>query len=317
VRRTHPRQFITALLGAALLIAALVPAASAAPPRWELSVKQLVTGGVSDGSAQGFEIKITNKGPSNISSLYLFDNVADAPVYVDDSEKSGCPEAGQDFYCSFGAVNKGVSFTVRVAYEVRNIANNQYPITFEINTTGVVGGDNNSHGDSLVSAQIVSVLPTTEGDKAGKWTLTDNDTLKNSQAISASNKQATKLDLLDEHIPASVADGTAVSFNCPKAQCKAKPFGEWSSVSVNFGTPAPSPFTITITVAKSELPNNPDLSKLVVFHVLDNGKVETISAECGTAAVPATGCRSSVYDADGNLVITVKTWYNGGYKGAF
>ena len=44
---------------------ALVPAASAAPPKWELDVTQLVTNanGVSDGSAQGFDIKIDEQGP--------------------------------------------------------------------------------------------------------------------------------------------------------------------------------------------------------------------------------------------------------------
>jgi hypothetical protein len=318
MKRMHPRRYVTALLAAGLLVGAMVPAVSAAPPRWDLAVTQLVKGGVSDGSTQGFDIKITNKGPSNISSLYLFAQGGEEPVYID-SPRSGCSAVGDPFFCTFGAVTKGQSFTVRVAFNVTGDANDEYKIGFEINTTGIVDGDNNSHGDSLVSNQVVAVIPGTDGDKAGKWTLDANDNLKNSQAISASNKQATKLNGLQQYVPASVSDGVGVSFNCPKAQCKAKPFGQWSSVSVNFGTPAATPFEITITVAASELPNNPNLSKLVVYHVLDNGNVETISELCGAGAVPAKGCRVPTYatDGSGNLEILIKTWYNGGYKGAF
>ena len=67
VKRTHPRQFITALLSAGLLLAAMVPATSAAPPRWSITSTQLTPGGVSAGGTQGFKVTITNKGPSNIS----------------------------------------------------------------------------------------------------------------------------------------------------------------------------------------------------------------------------------------------------------
>jgi hypothetical protein len=314
MKRMYPRRYVTAILAAGLLAAAVVPTVTAAPPRWDLAVTQLVTGGVSDGDTQGFDIKITNKGPSNISQLYLFDHSdTNNPVYVS-SPRAGCSAAGAPFFCSFGALNKGQSFTVRVAYDVPASANT---ISFEINTTGVVDGGNNSHGDSLVSVQTVDVIPASDGNRAGKWTLVNGDTLKNSQAVSSSNKQATKLDLLGQFVPASVADGAGISFNCPKAQCKAKPFGEWSSVSVNGGTTFASPFKITITVAKSALPTNPNLDKLVVYHVLDNGNVESISALCGSGAVPAVGCRTPAYDADGNLVITIYTYKNGGYKGAF
>ena len=113
---------------------------------------------MSDGSTQGFDITITNKGPSNISSLYLFDNVDATPVYVN-SSRAGCPTEGQQFSCSFGALTKGQSITVRVAYDVSGDANGEYKIDFEINTTGVVAGGNNSHGDALVSKQIVKVIP--------------------------------------------------------------------------------------------------------------------------------------------------------------
>lgn len=316
MKRSKRLHVLASLLAVGLLLAALVPSTTAAPPKWALAVTQLVSGGVSDGSTQGFDITITNKGPSNISSLYLFDNVSDTPVYVS-SPRPGCPPAGADFTCSFGALTKGQSFTVRVAYDAHGDANAQYKIDFEINTTGVVLGGNNSHGDALVSKQVVPVIPDSDGNRAGKWTLVNGDSLKNSQAVSSTNKQATRLGLLSPFVPASVADGPGVSFNCPKQQCKAKPFGEWSSVSVAGGSTFEAPFEVTITVAKGAYPNNPNLGKLVVYHVLDNGKVESISQPCGAGAPPAAGCRTPVIDASGNLVITILTYRNGGYKGAF
>jgi hypothetical protein len=317
VKRTHSRTLISGVLAAGLLLAALVPGASAAPPRWTLEVVQLAPDGVSEGGAQAFDITMTNRGPSNISSLYLFDNVSDTPVYVS-SPRAGCPGVGQDFYCSFGALRARDSFTVRVAYAVPFATVDGNQITFEINTTGIVAGDNNSHGDALVETETVTILPG-GGDQAGKWTLTNGDSLANGKALGTANRQSTALDGLAQHVPAFIADGSGVSFDCPKRDCKAKPFGEWSKVNVNFGQTFETAFKVTITVARSEVPKNPNLSKLVVYHALDNGKIEAIVDGCG-AEPPASdgpGCRTASFDADGNLVIEILTYRNGGYKGAF
>jgi hypothetical protein len=317
LNRKHLSRAGSALIGVTLLLSALAPAATAAPPKWELGVVQLVTTGVSDGSAQGFDITITNRGPSNISALYLFDDVSDTPVYVS-SPRAGCPTAGSQFYCSFGALTKGDSFTVRVAYTVPFATTAGDSVTFEINTTGVVGGANNSHGDSKTSTQTVLIIPASDSDRAGKWTLDSSDSLKNSQAISATNKQATSLDLLGRYLPASIEDGPTVSFTCPKSQCKSKPFGEWSKVSVSGGEVFTTAFKVTITVARSSVPANSAPAKLVVYHVLDDGSVDTISRVCGAAA-PVAGdpeCRSASFDSAGNLVIEVYVYKNGGFRGA-
>ena len=56
-----------------------------------------------------------------------------------------------------------------------------------------------------------------------------------------------------------------------------------------------------------------------MYHVLDDGTVETISKPCD-GHVPTGGepeCRTARITSSGNLVIKVYTYKNGGYKGAF
>jgi hypothetical protein len=58
---------------------------------------------------------------------------------------------------------------------------------------------------------------------------------------------------------------------------------------------------------------------VVVYHVLDDGTVETISKPCRgeRPTGDAPECRAVRLSAAGNLVIKVFTYKNGGYKGAF
>ena len=117
----------------------------------------------------------------------------------------------------------------------------------------------------------------------------------------------------------TVQDGAKVEFRCPKAQCPAETFGEWSRVNVDFGATFRRAFEVRITVAKAALPKDLKKADVVVYHVLDDGTVETIKRACGGSA-PDPGdpeCRMVDRDADGNLVIRVYTYRNGGYKGAF
>ena len=238
----------SAMIGATLLLSALVPAATAAPPKWSMTVTQLVPGGVSAGSEQGFDIVITNTGSSNISSLYLFDTVGDNTVYVTDS-RGLCNPAGGPLYCNFGALRSKESVTARVAYAFPT-SKGDGNITFEINTTGVVLGGNNSHGDALLRSQTVLLLAG-DSDKAGRWVTTPGYNVANNQVLGGTNPQATKVSGLGQYIPVTVEDGSSVSFSCPKSVCKTKQFGQWSKVNVNFGATFASPFLVTITIAKS------------------------------------------------------------------
>jgi uncharacterized repeat protein (TIGR01451 family) len=309
-------KLLAGLMTVGLLVTALAPSAIAAPPRWAMTVTQLVSGGVTAGSAQGFDIVISNRGPSNISSLYLVDSVPDGTVYLD-SSRAGCDPAGSELFCTFGALNAGASISVRVAYLVP-FASSGGNVTFEINSTGIVPGKNNSHGDALDVSQSVTVLPAGTGDKAGQWVITPGYTLANNQAVSNANPQATRVAGIGQYIPVSLEDGSGVSFQCPKSSCKDRLFGQWSRVSVAGGASFGTAFEVTITVAESALPGGTNPDKVVVYHVLDDGTIQKISTACTTT--PPTGsapeCRSASFDGAGNLVISVWVYRNGGFKGA-
>ena len=317
----------------ASLAAALVgPSVSAAPPvGWSITSTNLSPDGVSDGDVAGFQVVVKNTGPSNISSLYLLAGankdatslITDAPKYLEAHDANGpvsCT-AANGVICSFGAVGPGRVITVTVAYQLL-FSNGTNTIYFALNTTGVVSGGNNSHGDVISSLQSVTMLdPELAGDAAGKWTLVDNDSLAN-LPVGGLNTQQTKLGGLASLIGAFVQDGSIVSINCPKSTCKAKPFGQTSTVHVAGGQVQDKPFQVTITIAKSQLPNGLNLNNVVVFHTLDNNTTQVIgdaaNERCTTAptTIAGDGCIRPTLDASGNLVIDVWVIKNGGFRGA-
>src|SRR5689334_18823640 len=207
----------------ASLAAALVgPSAIAAPPAgWSITSTNLSPDGVSDGDIAGFQVVVKNTGPSNISSLYLLAGQnKDATILIKDPTKyieahnadgSNVPCApANGVICSFGAVGPGRVITVTVAYTV-NFAYGGSTIYFGLNTTGVVTGGNNSHGDVTSSPQTVSILPVElTADSAGKWTIPTDNTLANAP-ISGTNVQQTKLGGLASYIGTFVQDGATVT----------------------------------------------------------------------------------------------------------
>ena len=323
--RTRPRSLVAALLAAAFLISAMVPAVVAKPPRWTITSSQLVSGGISAGSDQGFRVTITNHGPSNISKLYLLAatdtegrRLADRARFLTSSRRSSdCVQQGA-LLCSFGAVRAGETITVVVAYRVP-LSTGKGRVVFELNTTGLVPGGNNSHGDAAFSPQTVRILPRGSGNAAGAFVTDDTFDVANGQKVSATNKQATRVSGKGSLIPVTVKDGAAVEFTCPRSNCNKEAFGEWSRVNVAGGATFAKAFEVRITVAKSELPDDLKLKDVVVYHVLDDGRVETIDRTCedGPPAKGEPECRTATRDAHGNLVMKVYTYRNGGYKGAF
>jgi len=309
--------------------------ALAAPPQgWSITSTNLSTDGVSIGSTAGFRVVVKNTGPSNISSLFLLAGankdattlITDAPPYIEAHDASGSvlctPRNG--VLCAFGAVGPGREIDVTVAYTMPFQTGSGSAIWFGLNTTGVVSGANSSHGDVISSPQTVTILLADQTDKAGKWTLQDNDSLANAP-VGGTNLQQTKLRGLSSFIGTYVNDGPdVVPFSCPKATCKTKPFGQWSRVTVAGGQPQATPFQITITIAKSQLPNNVSLSNVVVYHTLDNNGgtdvIGDIAAErCDGGPAPAAnigqGCIDPSIDTAGNLVIDIWVTRNGGFRG--
>ena len=61
---------------------------AAAPPNWVMTVTPLPAS-VTPGAAAGFEVTITNNGPSNVAALYLNDNIGATPVYLSSTDRPG------------------------------------------------------------------------------------------------------------------------------------------------------------------------------------------------------------------------------------
>jgi hypothetical protein len=95
-------------------------------------------------------------------------------------------------------------------------------------------------------------------------------------------------------------------------------------VSVASGQSQATPFQISITIAKSELPSNLSLAKVLVFHTLDNNGGtdvigDTAAERCDggpTTNEIGQGCIDPSLDASGNLVIDIWVLRNGGFRGA-
>jgi hypothetical protein len=336
LNRTHAARLTAAFAVASLAAAMIGPlGALAAPPQgWSITSTNLSTDGVSAGSTAGFRVVVTNTGPSNISSLFLLAGqnrdatalITDPVVYREAHDANGnvpcTPNNG--VLCAFGAVPPGRQIVVTVAYAVP-FAYGGSTIWFGLNTTGVVSGANSSHGDVISSPQTVTILPAElTADVAGKWTTPGDDSLANAP-VGGTNLQQTGLHGLASYIGTYVQDGSALSFTCPKATCKTKPFGQWSKVTVAAGQSQAAPFQITLTIAKSQLPNNLSLSDVIVYHTLDNNGgtdvIGDIAAErCDGGPAPTAnigqGCIDPSFDTAGNLVIDVWVTRNGGFRGA-
>lgn len=235
-----------------------------------------------------------------------------APTYLAGDRTQLCNPTGV-LYCAFGALNAGGVIVLTVAHMTPTTGSSFSP-TFMLNSTGASFADKgaNSHGDTLLKTVTTSL----SGDQnfAGGFVLSSNFEVKNG-GVSRTNIQSTSVAASGTNIPVTVQDGSGV----PATTCAAvaNAFGECSKVNVAEGGSVAGGIRIVITVYWKSVPKILDLNAVVVTHTLADGTTQTINTSCGVD--PSThldpGCRDAVYDADKNLVITVWSLSNGGFKG--
>lgn len=310
---SHRFRRLAAIISSTLLGLALIGPSSvaAAQPGWTLDVVTLPSA-VSPGSDAGYRLTIRNTGSSNISQLYLTDSVTSAPTYLAGDRTDLCNPTGV-LYCSFGALNAGDVIVLTVAHTTPTTGSSFSP-TFMLNTTGASFADKgkNSHGDTLLTTVTTSL----SGDQnfAGGFVLSSNFEVKNG-GVTRTNIQSTSAAASGTNIPVTVQDGSGV----PAATCAAvaNAFGECSKVDVAESGNVAGGIKIVITVYWKSVPRNLDVNAVVVTHTLADGTTQTINTSCGVDPTSHLdpGCRDAVYDADKNLVITVWTLSNGGFRG--
>jgi Domain of unknown function DUF11 len=282
--------------------------ASASPPRWVMTVKNLPPV-VAEGNAMGYQVTITNQGPSNISQLFLVTQTQDSPAFVGTPSQGSCAPAGSGpLACTFGALNAKKSVTVVVAYAgpVSGTYDPGDPV-FEGNTTGLTFTDaGSSHGDTLFDPnEKATMISVGNGNFAGGFSL-DGGQINTDPNLGDSNKQATSVAPPASDLVVTVEDGPSVSFAC-KTVCS-KAFGEWSAINVGNGQKFDTFFPITLLVRASDAPNN--LSQIKLAHVLDNGTVVVLN-QCTTTL------QNCIEVTPVGTNVQIKAWVNtnGGAKG--
>ena len=272
--RVHiSRRLTTVVAALSLTVAVAAPAAVlATPPRWSMTVTSLPSA-VSPGNVAGYQVTIFNSGPSTISQLYLTTSSDNNPA-TSFVQGNGCDPAGQELFCSLGAVKKGKSATVIVAYTTPSSGAN-FSITFEGNTTGATDSDGgSSHGDTVTATGTTSLDGDTQ-DFYGAFALLKSS-VSNSQTLNATNPQTTLVNLPAGSIAVTVEDGPGVSGNCP-ASIAASCFGGPSEIHVNQGAIYPGGFSVYIKWDSTLGP--PNANSIDIWHEFDTPKPGGITGE--------------------------------------
>ncbi|HEX5015182.1 MAG TPA: hypothetical protein VFV72_13610 [Candidatus Limnocylindrales bacterium] len=316
MNRARVRRLVaTVTVGSLLAIQALAGPASAAPPNWAMTVTPLPAA-VSPGQAAGFEVTVTNNGPSNIAALYLNDSLMNVtPVYLLSADRPGaCGETGTvasgPLFCSFGALTDHQSVTIVVAYDTTG-SNASFPITFQANTTGATFSDGpkrKSHGDTLTKA--VSTALSTNKNFAGLFSTTTGTGVTNDTNLSGNNKQATGVQGLPPGMQATVEDGPGTTGTCTSGgpvPCNAL-FGEWSVVNVNDGDDVAGGFIVTIKF-KNGTPTG-------FLHSYGDPVVQELISPCAGNLPPATLAAYPCFTWNAaTATASIYTLHNGSFKG--
>lgn len=295
-----------ALLMAGATVLSMASVATAAPPRWVMTVASLPSQ-VSPGAPAGYRVVLTNDGPSNISALYLVSNKSATPIYLHSERSGACGDENPpttSLSCSFGALNAGVSVTITVAYTT-STSGSSFAIQFQANTTGATFSDvkGRSHGDTLTTN--ASTMLSANKNFAGAFTTSASDVVGNSAQLTGKNKQATKVVGVPVGYDATVEDGPTTTGDCDPARfaCSSL-FGEWSVVNVNSGNALIAPFQIQITF-KTGTPS--------AFLHSNSATDQELVGQCAGNAAPAPAA-VPCFTWAGNTA-TIYTLRNGSWKG--
>jgi hypothetical protein len=302
---------VVGLVGAAALAGA--GAASAGQPNWSMTVVNLPSLAAA-GNEAGFQVTISNGGPSNISKLFLQTDTAVAPDYVATTQGT-CSAPGSQLSCSFGALRKGTSVTVIAAFPTSG-GDTSFDPGFFATTSGATGNDkgNSSHGDTLRDPGEMATELTDSPDFGGGFVIGEDPVVTDDDSLNSDNVQSTKVKPPISNVVTTVEDGAGLNFPCPTTTC----FGEWSNVTVGHGQTFlddqgnPILFPVTLTMLASQV-HAPSIGSIKLAHVLDDGTTDILSTRCGST--PTLNCITVSAAAGGKLVITAWVDQNGHLRG--
>jgi hypothetical protein len=296
---------LTAMAGPTAILGAQASADHTATP---------VPGAVSPGTNVAFDVRFALKSTetSTLSQLYLrAATPAGATLLgVEGLPSQGSCTSGVDLSCTFGAVKPGTVVTLRVVYTTPS-SPGTFNVPFLFSTTGVAADKGkNSHGDDYPTSGIATLDASL--NFGGAYTATSGQVVADNETLSKrQNPQSTKVYAPSGLIGVTVGEepigpSTVV---CPSEAGTC--FGQWSVISVDGGTPYANGFKVVLGY-KGNIGN----AKFV--HVLDNGTVQLITAECSSATPAASemnpGC-FIISSQNGDSFVTLWLIQNGRLSG--
>jgi hypothetical protein len=309
MRRKSIVRGLGALCLAGSFTLAAAGSASASPPRWEMHVVDLPAL-VANGSGAGYQVTITNNGPSNISQLFLVTKVLNSPGILTTTQGTCSDPNSGPLRCDFGALNAGQSVTVIAGYATPASGSSFDPV-FQANSNGVSFTDpKRSHGDTLQDPNEAPTVLTKNANFAGGFAI-NRDDVKTADNVGKKNVQSTTVTPPTVGVITTAQDGLPASaFTC--TGCTKTLFGDWSRVTVGSGEPFGDLFPVTLLVYGKALPNDATQDSIDLVHVLDDGTTEILSTRCGDT--PTLNC-VTVTPVGSNYKITGWVDENGGFKG--
>lgn len=239
------------LLVAATFLGTTAPAMAAIPTG--TAHNEALPSQYTAGGDVGFRATFDQQDTSTLSKLVLVLNVtgATANTYlsatINGASATGCT-GGIPVTCTFRNVRPLAHVVVTAAFTP---AAGGGTLTGDgiWSTSGVStrNPDNQSHGDVWVDLGGAATSTfTTDQNFGGGFSSATGTVIANGQAVSATNRQATKVAGLPAGVLATVLDGITSGPDCGPIDCSTA-FGEWSEVTVGDGQSFGSPFQIVIT----------------------------------------------------------------------
>lgn len=323
-------RFATVLTASSLALMLLgVGSVTAATPNWDIDIVKLPAT-VAPGRHAGYEITVSNAGPSNINALSVTvtptDTPAATPAYVSAfvytaGGPASCTTTGL-LVCQVGTLVARASVTFRVAYLVPAGESGAFDLSVSLRAgTGDTGSDggNNSRGDKYTET-AATALGSTNFD--GGFDVNGLAVYQTNPSLGRRNVQSTQLTSPASLIPVTIEDGITSGVTCSvetNAAC-GRLFGEWSKLNVDGGTPFATPFKVVITLLGNAVPGGTGADDIVVVHVLDGGGIDVIGDAANEICDSTTGTPTNaecitVTKVGNNYQIVVWLFQNGSIRG--
>jgi hypothetical protein len=241
------------VLSTASFVLAAVPGATA--------TSEPIPASYSAGNLAGFRGSYLFTDGSTLSKLILIVKTtgASGSAYISATKNdaslpsSTCSTTTGDVVCTFKTVRTKDHFVVVTAYTPA-IGATQVEATYNWSSSGSTTSDGGtSHGDIWDGITQISTLKSND-NYGGGFSVGSGGSVENLQAVTSSNRQATRLGSLPANVAATVEDGDGVEPQIPCVSGNADTplvvcsgyIGEWSNVSVGDGQTFGSVFTVSI-----------------------------------------------------------------------